>query len=386
MKNNILVFYCNWGVVEKGGVYYISNIHNIYIEEARKRYQKVILISKEKKELTPSDIKINNNIEVYKLPNFNSYLDSIYHFKTISSTLKMIIRKYDKADYYIRTPEPYSWLFNIYKESTFTKLKYHFVSNPLEAILNKINDNKFKRYIKYFIYYPEFLLTCYAAKKNIVSSNGVGLFENLNRFLPKKTIILNESTINKSDIIEYKKKNINKYNINLLYVGYLRPAKGLIYLVTALSELKKNNRNHKFTLNLVGDGDYKYELILAIKKLDLENDVIFHGHIEDKEKLNYLYASNDLFVFPSLSEGSPRVILEAMANGLPVIASNVGNIKHLLKNNRGVCIPPKDSNSIQNAITYCIKNELVVNDFINNSLSFVHENTIDIFFDSFKDM
>ncbi|WP_155486568.1 glycosyltransferase family 4 protein, partial [Vibrio campbellii] len=66
--------------------------------------------------------------------------------------------------------------------------------------------------------------------------------------------------------------------------------------------------------------------------------------------LTYHYRRSDIFVFPSLSEGSPRVVVEAMAHGLPVIATDTGNTKYLLENDRGICVPSSNSDALTNAI------------------------------------
>jgi glycosyltransferase involved in cell wall biosynthesis len=73
-----------------------------------------------------------------------------------------------------------------------------------------------------------------------------------------------------------------------------------------------------------------------------------HGHIDDKEKMNKILRKSDLFFFPSLSEGSPRVIIEAMAQGTPVLSTPVGSLPSTFKD--GETIRFFDFNDAEKAI------------------------------------
>ena len=73
------------------------------------------------------------------------------------------------------------------------------------------------------------------------------------------------------------------------------------------------------------------------KKLGLDNSISFFGEVGFGPDLFKIYNSSDLFVLPSMTEGSPRVILEAMAFKIPVISTTVGNIPFLLSNKKGYC-------------------------------------------------
>ena len=118
--------------------------------------------------------------------------------------------------------------------------------------------------------------------------------------------------------------------INCLYVGILIPRKGIDYLLEALSLLV--DKGYKVNLQLVGSGDYDYQkqLYKLVQDRRIGKYVNFAGQITDLHTLLLRYRQADIFVLPSQGEGFPRVIYEAMSQGLPVIATSIGTISHML--------------------------------------------------------
>lgn len=102
--------------------------------------------------------------------------------------------------------------------------------------------------------------------------------------------------------------------------------KGHIYAFKAIKKLKQDNVN--VTYYLAGNGNQKY-LKLAAKKLDIEDNVIFMGSLAHDEVFN-LIDKIDIYVQPSLQEGLPRALIEAMSRGCFCIGSDVGGIPELI--------------------------------------------------------
>lgn len=134
----------------------------------------------------------------------------------------------------------------------------------------------------------------------------------------------------------------------IIYVGRLHQIKGIEYLIKALEILKV--QSFDFKLLVVGYGDRKSELEKMASNLGLEDEIIFVGKVPNSDVPKYLSAA-DIFVLPSLSEGFPTVILEAMASGLPIIATNVGAATDIIENGKnGFLVEPKDSKEIAHKI------------------------------------
>lgn len=139
----------------------------------------------------------------------------------------------------------------------------------------------------------------------------------------------------------------------ILFVGRLDKLKGVHILLKALSLSTFKN----FKLLIVGDGLEKNNLIELSKKLRLDHAVVFFGELKGK-KLFELYSLADLFVLPSLTEGRPVVIYEAMASECAIIASNVGGIPEQVKDGyNGFLVEPSNPNQLSNKITYLLKNK-----------------------------
>ena len=143
---------------------------------------------------------------------------------------------------------------------------------------------------------------------------------------------------------------IKENDMVVLYVGRLDLVKGVNYLLQAAKDLIPNYKNTKFLI--VGDGSLrgKYE---AFAKHFLDN-MIFTGFREDVPELMNI---SDIFVLPSLAEGAANVVMEASASGLPVVATEVGEVPQIVLNGKtGILIKPKEVDGLVHAFKKLMKN------------------------------
>ena len=122
---------------------------------------------------------------------------------------------------------------------------------------------------------------------------------------------------------------------NILFVGGLRPEKGLEYLLQAIA---LSRRLQRLRCVIIGEGERRTELEELTKQLGISSDTFFLGRLPNAFK--YMHTAS-CFVLPSLVEGYPYVVLEAMACGCPVIASESGpDVQELLGyGQRGLLVP-----------------------------------------------
>ena len=132
----------------------------------------------------------------------------------------------------------------------------------------------------------------------------------------------------------------------LLFVGRIVYQKGLDLLFSALGEL----RHLPWELWLAGDGAQREHLTNLAKRLEIAERGHFLGW-QSKEGLTHLYRQANLFIFPSRHEGMPNAVLEAMASGLPVVASRIaGNEELVIPGETGLLVEPGDVTSLRNAL------------------------------------
>lgn len=133
----------------------------------------------------------------------------------------------------------------------------------------------------------------------------------------------------------------------ILLVALLDPRKGVPYLLEALARLRE--KRDDFVLDVVGDGPNRAEYEQLSHRLGLKDVVYFHG-LKTKQEVAGFMRRCDFFVLPSEWENLPCVLIEALASGLPIIATRVGGIPEMINENVGFLVPPKNANALAEAI------------------------------------
>ncbi|MEK8050127.1 glycosyltransferase family 4 protein [Ideonella sp. DXS22W] len=140
---------------------------------------------------------------------------------------------------------------------------------------------------------------------------------------------------------------------NLLFLGRMVQTKGIFDLLEALSLVRRNGLD--FMLRVGGDGDAA-PVRDAVDRLGLQGSVQLLGWVEGDQK-SALLASAALLLLPSYHEGVPMGILEAMAYGVPVVASRVGGIPEMIDDGvQGLLIEPGQINQLSDAIARLLSN------------------------------
>lgn len=127
-------------------------------------------------------------------------------------------------------------------------------------------------------------------------------------------------------------------------IARLAPQKGVSYFLRAASLLKE----YQVTFLVVGDGPLRESLEQEVVQLGLQSRVVFAGQ---KDNISEILPILDVFVLPSITEGLPLTILEAMAAGKPVVATRVGGVPEaILEGKTGLVVAPKDPEALAVAL------------------------------------
>ncbi len=184
-------------------------------------------------------------------------------------------------------------------------------------------------WLGYFIYHLMF--SCLKSSSNIISVSKN--FTNL-----KQSKIIEPSELDRDWFKNKKIPNLKKPK--LLYLGRFRKEKGIYSLLKLFKQIKL-----KSVLTLAGD---------IIKLNNLSKNIIILGRINSKKKLIKIYDEHNIFVLPSFTEGSPKVIKESLARLRPVIV--FGEIRHVSKKYNGIYVCERSSDKLKKKIEYILKN------------------------------
>ena len=142
----------------------------------------------------------------------------------------------------------------------------------------------------------------------------------------------------------------------ILYAGRLSREKGIDILLRAVALLPPGTREN-VNVVIAGGGPAENELRTLSASLGIDDRVRFAGVVSPGPDLLAEYDASDLFVLPSRTEGVPRALLEARARLLPVVATSVGGIPHLIRDGEsGLIVPPDDPQAMAQAIGRVIDN------------------------------
>lgn len=258
--------------------------------------------------------KINNhNIKILK--GFSK--NYLYLFNPLNIyNINNLIKRYDLI--VCSTPSIIgTWVLLI---NLFQKKKY---SVEVAGDYDMFSTKKFGFILTYFLknLMPKFIKDANGA--TYVTKDLSRRFPNNNRLIASNVNI---------NSIYYKQAIINKLkfkeNIEIGYIGALTKRKGILILIEFATRLLEMNINN-FKINLIGghaDDNWKEK----VTELKIDKYFIFHG-ILDSKNVDLLLKKFDLYIQPSFSEGLPRATIEAMSNGLPVIATTLPGFKELLE-------------------------------------------------------
>jgi len=298
-------------------------------------------------------ITFSDKNEDFKMNNLNIHLIKrslkIPRLFTIPFDTKNVINKIKEINPDIvhvhGTHYPYSYISGAIPEKYSVLLTVHGIM----AIEYKFNE-RFNYLGGFFNYLFE--KYAFSRVKNIIACSQI-MKENISK-LSKAEIYVIPNGIDLSHICGEIKLLKSIKSPSIFYIGLLENIKGVDILIKAMKIIKKEIPD--IHLYIAGEGSQKGNLIKLVKKLDLDKNIDFLGYISGEKKYSYFKAV-DLCVVPSRYESFGIVILEAMACGKPVVASNVGNIPSLLTDDIGFKFESDNEKDLAEKIIKLLKNQ-----------------------------
>jgi glycosyltransferase involved in cell wall biosynthesis len=186
---------------------------------------------------------------------------------------------------------------------------------------------------------------CHAFAEELTASTGVAIDD----ISVQHNSIRRQPPVSAADVEALRGRlGVGERERVVLSVGRLSREKAHLDLIGAFQRLRETKPDLSVKLVIVGDGLERARLEAALESMACKDRVVFTGQVND---IQPFYAMADIFVLPSHSEGSPNVLLEAMAANLPVVATAVGGVPEMLVNNESaLLVPPNNPTSLATAI------------------------------------
>lgn len=169
------------------------------------------------------------------------------------------------------------------------------------------------------------------------------------------------------DLDIFKPMNLEK-KYDFIFVGRLVKNKGLNLLLEAAKLLRFKFQVSGFKMLIVGDGSERKNLELRITNYGLKDNVILYGWVKDSQEVAQLLNQSKILILPSYNEGGPRVLLEAMACGVPVITTRVGIAEDLIKDGENGFFTDWSGESISEKASKLLENTELQRNFASSGL------------------
>lgn len=371
-----LGFYYHVSAQLSGGNARLPGYFGVFLDALADEVEQLVLIIHEanEKEKDECDYELRaQNITIVSLGiKTPAWHREIFHKSIIQRGLSHI----ENCDVFlVRAPSPLAPYFSKYIDKP--KLWFMIVGDNVGALEQYKRGNLRQRAIYYYLCFNDIFFQRQIRQTSILV-NSPQLYSRYAGRAPE-THEIRTTTLSEKDLYS-RTDTCNDSVVNLLYSGVFTPEKGLFEIIDALKMLVVEQVN--VHLHMLGweRGQRKTVQEAVIEKareLMILERLTFHERRSVGSELNAMYRMADIFVFPSHSEGFPRVIWESMANSLPVVATTVGGIPGILENGKhAVLIPPKDPKAVASAIKRVIQDGELRRRLIKEGFALAQLNTL----------
>lgn len=321
------------------------------------------------------------DVDLIALPPMGDTISAQWHAVTAYQRVRDLAAASDVL--FARLPMQIPWLL---MGSSRPRL-LHFAGDGLEVVLASSDYRGPKRWAA--LLFAAFADECYRALcrggRTKVVTNGSALKR---KYAPAGGRVAVSSCLSRTEMAEEAREGWVPTVPQLLFVGYMRPEKGIEVLLDAFAQLWCQRR---LRLTIVGGVDKGRtrageRVRSRLEREEWGKDVRVVGEVAFGETLFDLYRSHDLLVLPSLSEGTPRVLVEARAFGCPVIASRVGGIPDSVNDGEdGLLVRAGDANQLALAVGRLLDDRELYRKLSMNGLARAHSLSLESFAASLLD-
>lgn len=374
----VSAMYASW---HDGGVYIHLSFGRV-IDRLAARAARTILCVPIEDGVPPEsrDYRIQaRNLEVVRQPFYTSSMGALRHAIPITRAYARVCREADAI--FIRGMIPYVQLLYALARWHRRRPCHWIVGNPI-ALLKTHRRAGWATDAASLLYARQDQVFTRLGRRLTGGAFVCNGHELGDAFRSPRTTVTVSSTVTDDEFFEREDTCVAQ-PCKVLFIGIPRPEKGLQYLLEAMARLKPEPRSELTIVGASGQFDaYYQELVRLTDRLGISDRVHWIGYVSYGPELFRHLRSADLLVLPTLSEGTPRVLVEARANSLPIVASNVGGIPSSVTDEfDGLLVPPKDAAALARAIDRIVSDGALRRKLIQNGLRTARTMTVDRFVD-----
>jgi glycosyltransferase involved in cell wall biosynthesis len=361
------------------GKIYMQSASGRVAEALAKHYETVYICARvvHGAPLAPFDAPLRaENLELIEQPYWGSTAGSLLHFFGIARAYIETCRRSDVL--FVRGMCPYTAVLYLCA-LVFRKPVCHWIVGDPVALLRSGRRNGG---------ILDWFSLLYALQDRLITRLGRWIThgalicngrELASAYASPRTMEVVSSTVEESEFF-VRADTCQGPTVRILFVGFIRPEKGIEYLLEAVSQI---DVDAPWELEIVGPRDFpryseKLEDVILIR--GLRQRILWRGYVPNGKPLLDRMRAADLFVLPTLSEGTPHVLVEARASGLPCISTNVGGVPSCVKDGYdALLVPPKDAPALARAMERLIRDGDLRRALIRNGLVSARTQTLDRF-------
>ncbi len=361
------------------GAIYMQAASGRVAEALAEHFEEVVVCAKVVEDAPPApfDIPLDApNLELVAQPFWSTTLASLPHFFGISRAYLQTCRRADVL--FVRGMCPYTAVLYVCAAAFRKPICHWIVGDPVTLLRSSARKGPVLDTLA--LLYALLDRFCTRLGRRLTSGallcNGGELAR---AYASPRTIEIVSSTVEESEFFP-RIDTCQGPTVRILFVGFLRPEKGIEYLLEAVSLLQADV---PWELEIVGPREFpdyceKLDCIAAAR--GLRGRIRWQGYVPNGKPLFDRMRAADVFVLPTLSEGTPHVLVEARANGLPCVSTTVGGVPSTVTDGYdALLVPPKDARALARAMERVIGHAELRRALIRNGLKAARMQTLDRF-------
>lgn len=346
----------------------------IFVTELGRRFGELVVFGRAVEAAEPSEYVLPAGTRLVPLPHYGALSDVRAVLPTVAGTLRAMWRGLAGVDVvWVFGPHPYGLAFALMALARRRKVVLGVRQNSVELYEARLGSRWSPPMLAI-----RFLDAAYRLLSRRLPTTVQGAVLE-RRFGGERPGLLNmsESIVRACDVVAAPPARNGNGRVELLTVGRLEPEKNPFLLVDAFAALDRAHPG-RFRLTWVGRGPMEADVRRRVAEAGLEDAVELLSYVPFGDPLLALYRRAHAFVHVSLSEGVPKVLIEALASGTPVVATDVGGVRAALEGGvAGLLVPPDDAAALVTAVERVVGDEALRGELVRRGLALATGLTLD---------